>query len=169
MTTDVNLREFNYSMKHHLEPLAVAANITQASFCRLDQVLMTFGYLVMQYINMTDAKDQKGRDAILQSIEAHWARADQEIFIAAVILNPFFQSTPFAAHRCFTNAGIHSMIDRLWKQFYDGSEPPPELHQQTRDYLNRTGFFEDLDSQIKIATIAAEREVSVLFNLAFIN
>lgn len=39
-------------MKCHLDPLAVAANITQASFCRLDEVLLTFGYLVMQYQQM---------------------------------------------------------------------------------------------------------------------
>ena len=45
-------------MKRHLEPLAIAANITQASFCRLDEVLLTFGYLVMQYQKMqTDADD----------------------------------------------------------------------------------------------------------------
>jgi hypothetical protein len=151
-------------MKRHLEPLSVAANITQASFCRLDQVLLTFGYLVMQYLNMTDAEDQIGRDAILRSIEARWARSDQEIFIAAVVLNPFFQITPVAAHRCFTNACIHAMVDHLWRRFY-GSEPPQELHQQTKDYLSRTGLFQELESQMKIATIAAEREVSKLINL----
>jgi hypothetical protein len=29
-------------IKHHLAPLAIAANITQLAFCRLDEVLMTF-------------------------------------------------------------------------------------------------------------------------------
>ena len=34
-------------MKRHLEPLAVATNVIQSSHCRLDQVLLTFRYLVM--------------------------------------------------------------------------------------------------------------------------
>ena len=40
---------FVSSVKHLLEPLAVASKITQAAVCHLDQVLLTFGYLVMQY------------------------------------------------------------------------------------------------------------------------
>ena len=57
-------------MKRHLEPLAIAANITQASFCRLDEVLLTFGYLVMQYQKMqTDADDAAACASIIASIE----------------------------------------------------------------------------------------------------
>ena len=33
------------SVKRYLEPLAIAANITQANDCRLDQVLLTFGFV----------------------------------------------------------------------------------------------------------------------------
>jgi hypothetical protein len=80
-------------MKHHLEPLAIAANITQASFCHLYQVLMTFGHLIMQYRFITNPEDTVGYATIIKSIEAHWATADQDIFIVAVILNPFDQST----------------------------------------------------------------------------
>src|SRR5271170_974873 len=105
-------------MKRHLEPLAIATNITQASFCRLDQVLMTFGHLTMQYKSMTDVDDVVGCNAIIASLEARWATADQEIFIAAVVLNPFYQSTPFSALQFLTNAGIYSMLSRLWERFY---------------------------------------------------
>jgi len=35
----------------YLELLAIAANIVQGLFCRMDQVLLTFGFLVMQYQN----------------------------------------------------------------------------------------------------------------------
>ena len=84
-------------MKHHLEPLAIVTNVTQGSFCCLDQVLMAFGHLIMQYKSMVDPEDMVGCTAIIKSIEAQWATADQEIFIAAVVLNPFYQSTPFAA------------------------------------------------------------------------
>jgi hypothetical protein len=63
-------------MKRHLEPLAIATNVTQASFCRLDQVLLTFGHLVMQYKSLTDPEDTVGCAAIIESIEARWAIAD---------------------------------------------------------------------------------------------
>ena len=145
-------------MKRHLEPLAVATNITQASFCRLDQVLMTFGHLVMQYQSMTDPKDVVGCTAIIESIEARWATADQEIFIAAVILNPFYQNTPFATLQFLTNAGIHSMLGRLWQRFFE-EEPPPEFHQQINGYLHGTNLFTDLRSACGIAKVAANREV----------
>jgi hypothetical protein len=145
-------------MKRHLEPLAIATNVTQASFCRLDQVLMTFGHLVMQYKSMTDPEDVVGCTAIIESIEARWATADQEIFIAAVVLNPFYQSTPFAALQFLTNAGIHSMLGCLWRRFFE-EEPPPELHQQINGYLHGTDLFSDLKFACGIAQVAANREV----------
>ena len=145
-----------------LRPLAIAANITQSSFCRIDDVLITFGYLTMHYSAMDDHEDQVGRDSILASIERRWAKTDQEIFIAAVILNPFYQSTPFACLSFLTNAGIHAMLERLWIRF-EGStshEPvPPEFHNQVSQYLARSGHFEGLQKQCEIAQLSAEREV----------
>jgi hypothetical protein len=52
-----------------LRPLAIAANVTQSSACRLDQVLLTFGFLVMQYTALTDIEDQIESKAIVRSIE----------------------------------------------------------------------------------------------------
>src|SRR5882762_7208212 len=64
---------------------------------------------------MTDPEDVVGCTAIIESIKAQWATADQEIFVAAIILNPFYQSTPFTALQFLTNAGIHSMLGCLWQ------------------------------------------------------
>jgi hypothetical protein len=146
------------SMKRHLEPLAIATNVTQASFCRLDQVLLTLGHLIMQYKSMTDPDDVVGCTAIIESIEARWATADQEILIAAVILNPFYKSTPFAALRFLTNAGIHSLLTRLWERFYR-TAPPLEFHEQMIGYLNGTALFADLGSACNIVQVVAQREV----------
>lgn len=146
-------------MKRHLEPLAIATNITQASFCRLDQVLMTFGHLVMQYQSMTDQEDMVGCMAIIESIEARWATADQEIFIAAVVLNPFYKSTPFSPLQFLTNAGIHSMLGRLWQRLFEEVVPPSEFHQQVNGYLHHTDLFCDLKSACGIAEVMAFREV----------
>jgi len=39
---------FHCRITQYLEPLAIAANITQASFFWMDEVLLTFGSLFMQ-------------------------------------------------------------------------------------------------------------------------
>lgn len=36
----------------HLAPLARAANVAQAAFCRLDQILLTFGSLSIYYTDI---------------------------------------------------------------------------------------------------------------------
>lgn len=150
-------------MKRHLEPLAIATNITQASFCRLDQVLLNFGHLVMQYKSMADPEDVAGCTAIIESIEARWATTDQEIFIAAVILNPFYKSSPFSPLQFMTNAGIQSMLSHLWQRFYQ-TEPPTELYKQITGYLHNTGIFSDLKSACDIAQVVASREVCAEFH-----
>jgi hypothetical protein len=81
----------------------------------------------MQYKAMKDPEDSVGCEAIIKGIEQRWAKADQEIFIAAVVLNPFYQTTPFSALPFLNNAGIHALFHRLWVQFY-GAEPPAEFH-----------------------------------------
>jgi len=75
----------------HLEPLTIAANITQASNTRLYHVLMTLANLYRIYSNLNPIKDSDVRDKILASLEKRWAAADQEPFIAAILLNPFLR------------------------------------------------------------------------------
>ncbi|KAF5385054.1 hypothetical protein D9615_001008 [Tricholomella constricta] len=144
-------------MTRHLRPLAIAANIVQAAFCRVDQVLLTFGFLTMQYRAMTDEDDASGVKAILESIEKRWAKADQEVFIAAVILNPIFQSAPFAPLSSFNNAGIHTLLEHLWIRVFR-SVPPVEFYQQLKDYLAKSGMFANLESQCQIENNIAQRE-----------
>ena len=136
-------------MKRHLEPLAVAANITQSSFCRIDQVLLTFGHLVMQYKAMTDPEDLARCNTIISSIERHWAKADQEIFIAAVILNLFFRTVPFATLSFLNNTGIHSLLLRFWHRFY-GQEPPNSFHEHINDFLKGSGLFDNLEIILQV-------------------
>ncbi|KAH9983358.1 hypothetical protein BJV74DRAFT_777263, partial [Russula compacta] len=50
---------------------------------------------------------------IINSIEQWWAKADQDIFITAVILNPFYQSTPFMPLGFLNNASICSLLSIL--------------------------------------------------------
>jgi hypothetical protein len=139
----------------------VAANVIQSFRCRLDQVLLTFGYLVMQYREMTDPDNRRGAQVIMNSIEKRWAAADQEIFIAAVILNPFYQNSPFSPLHFLNNAGIHALLNRLWRRFYN-EDPPAALSQQIAEYLQQTGLFANLDSSIRIHLNANSREVCLI-------
>jgi hypothetical protein len=64
--------------------------MTQSAHCRLNQVLLVFGLLYREYTDMifnTDAHTEP-LHAILDSIEKRWAKCDQDVFIAALILNP---------------------------------------------------------------------------------
>lgn len=153
-------------MKRHLEPLAVAANITQASFCRLDEVLLTFGYLVMQYrLMQADAGDAVACDSIITSIEKRWAVSDQEIFVAAVLLNPFYRNAPFALLPFLNNAGIRSLLVALWKRFYRGP-PPDSFYTEISDYLGEVGVFENLQNEVNAALVVADRQVCELVFIA---
>ncbi|KAI0073823.1 hypothetical protein K474DRAFT_1700112 [Panus rudis PR-1116 ss-1] len=82
-------------MKMHLEPLAIASNISQAAHVRLDQVLLLFGFLFLRYLRLTDPDDENVREAMLNGIEARWKKADQDVFIATLILNPYHKLRPF--------------------------------------------------------------------------
>lgn len=82
-------------IERHLEPLAVTANITQATHCQLDTVLLTFGFLVARYRVMDSPEDITGHTAISASFEKCWLAADRDIFIATVVANPLFRTTPF--------------------------------------------------------------------------
>src|ERR1700683_4825680 len=132
-------------MKRHLEPLAIAANITQASFCRLDTVLLTFGFLLMQYRQLTDEEDFDAAAAITESLERRWAVADQQIFIAAVIVNPFYQGRPFGQLFFLNNAGIHALLAHLWSHFYQ-TQPSPDFHTKLMEYLTCSGHYANLAS-----------------------
>lgn len=130
-------------MERHLEPLAIAANITQAAHCRLDTVLITFGFLDARYRAMTGPEDAIGCAAILASLEKHWLAADQNIFITTVIVNPLFQTTPFTPGPHFTNAHIQSLLGLLYSRFFQLSSPE-SFYTELLEYLMGAGQYSEL-------------------------
>ena len=157
-TTISDLINHWYRLKTHLEPLARAANLAQAAFCQLDQILLTFGSLCMHYDNLRnkDPADRPGCTAIIDSIEKCWAKADQDIFIAAVILNPFIKTVPFSSQtRLLTRANILSLMKRLYTRFFSISEQDNELQENLRQlflnlecYFDRTGICKGLSNYV---------------------
>jgi hypothetical protein len=127
--------------------LAIAANVTQSAFCRVDEVLLTFGALTLEYTDLRDSNDgdQTACDAILNSLEKRWSNTDQDVFIAAVILNPFFKHRPFNPIPHFQPATIYNSFLRLWVRFFPG-EPAPRvaLYENVVDYMTESGAFSTL-------------------------
>ncbi|KIJ42867.1 hypothetical protein M422DRAFT_48080 [Sphaerobolus stellatus SS14] len=90
----------------HLEPLAIAANLTQASNTRMDHILLTLANLYQIYF-FEESLDDEVRYSIIASLEKRWAKADQDIFILAVFFNPYIRAGFFnTAHHPCTIAGI---------------------------------------------------------------
>jgi hypothetical protein len=112
----------------------------------------------MQYRDEKMNEDPVGRDAIIKSIEARWAKSDQQVFVCAVLVNPFYRTTPFAPLPCFNHANIRVLLTRLYTRFY--GEPPEALFMtHAFNFFKGEGFFQHLDNQIKYEIEEAAREV----------
>lgn len=76
-------------------------------------------------------------------MEARWKRADQDVFIATLILNPFYKTFVFRRLDVFTNAGIYTLLRRLWSRFYK-EDPPRELYRNLQNYLDEVGSYKNM-------------------------
>ncbi|KAH7919875.1 hypothetical protein BV22DRAFT_1022220 [Leucogyrophana mollusca] len=136
------------------EPLTLMTNIAQAAHCRLNKVIIIFGYLLSLYLKMDKSMtfdDHLMIQAIIKSLERQWSKSNQDIFIAAIILNPIYKNAPFAQLSNFTNAGIYGLICKLWKCFYQ-QDPPTVLYSELRDYLNNTGESKNFPAWVAAVT-----------------
>ncbi|KIK79925.1 hypothetical protein PAXRUDRAFT_159978, partial [Paxillus rubicundulus Ve08.2h10] len=127
----------------HIESLALAENLTQTTHCRLDKVLVTFGFLISQYqslLTQSTSEDCRMIQAILNSLEKRWSKCNQEVFIVAAILNPIYKTLPFAQLGIFTNSSVYGILSQLWQRFYQ-ENPPPTLLSELYDYLNNKGVY----------------------------
>ncbi|KAG2353245.1 hypothetical protein BDR07DRAFT_1236696, partial [Suillus spraguei] len=85
-------------LKTHIEPLAIAVNVSQRSNTHCDQVLLLLGKLYCTYISLRitdnsfsfagDEDESHPATSIINSIEKRWERTDQDLFIIALFLNP---------------------------------------------------------------------------------
>ncbi|KAI0363606.1 hypothetical protein BV20DRAFT_1007124, partial [Pilatotrama ljubarskyi] len=129
-------------VKLHLEPLAVAANVTQSNSCRLDDVLITFGSLLQFFDSLNEPEETEIKEAVVRSLETRWSKADQDVFIAAVILNPFIRTRAFCTSpTLFSTAAIHALLERLWQRFYSSEPVPLTFYDTVSSYLHNTEEF----------------------------
>lgn len=134
----------------------MATNFTQATHCRLDDVLLVFGFLYKTYSEtLTDAIEHRVCTALLESIEKRWMKSDQDVFIAAVILNPVFTCEPFGSHDALTAGNILVLMHRLWKRFYR-EDAPPALGVELLQYLQRHGKYASINSLVEVEQVTAK-------------
>ena len=154
-------------IKHHLEPLAIAANVTQSAFCRLDEVLLTFGSLCMTYTQMmSNGGDVTSCEAIIGSIEKRWKKSDQAPFIAAIILNPLLKATPFQQHVTLTVANIHQLLRSLFIRFFP-SEEQPQMFNDIIEYLEVKGNFLPMEGIVNDAKKSRISDVGIYDHYMF--
>jgi hypothetical protein len=140
----------------HLQPLAIAANITQGSSTRLDHVLTTLGNLYRIYSNPD--LEAEVRDKVLASLEKRWAAADQDPFIAAVVLNPFLCGRCLSrANPMLTPIGLCNMLKRLHFRVFR-EEVDASFQSAFMDYCNeRKEFHPDFMALEEWTATAKER------------
>ena len=85
-------------MKQHLEPLAHASCIKQGTHTQLDEVLLSWGSLIVEYeaLILEDPMFAIQIQAIIDSIEKCWKNTDQEACILSVILHPLYKMASFS-------------------------------------------------------------------------
>lgn len=132
-----------------MEPIALMTNIHQAAHLKPEHIPISFGFLYYHYSKVGDESDLVARNAVLESAECHWAQIDQEVLIAAVIVDPLYKDKPFKNIPLTTRAGLMSLFSRLWTCFY-GSVPPLKLFTDLNNYLKSSPKFQPLNIYTQI-------------------
>jgi hypothetical protein len=126
-------------VKTHLEPFTIAALALQAPDAKLPVVPITLGNL---YRIFSDPSiEESVRCTVHDSLEKRWAKADQEVFIAALLLNPYIRGRCLAGGSSFlTPAGLYGIIKRVYERAMRATAEL-ELHQAFRDYMSHANEF----------------------------
>ena len=83
------------------------------------------------------------QENILASLEKRWAAANQDSFIAAVILNPFLRGKCFSrANAVLTPIGLCNMLKRLHLRIFR-CEVDSQFQSAFMDYYNSRAEFSD--------------------------
>ncbi|KIM61543.1 hypothetical protein SCLCIDRAFT_70236, partial [Scleroderma citrinum Foug A] len=143
-------------VKRHLEPLAIAANATQSNCARLDVVLVT---LVILYHKFCDSTlDPSICDAARKSLEKRWKKADQDIFLLAVILNPYLRVSCFSERSPYRNfSNVWRLCQKVFLRLY-ATEPNLEFRSTLQEYVSEIGGWSALDMGLDQYTEQAKRE-----------
>ncbi|KIJ11069.1 hypothetical protein PAXINDRAFT_85086 [Paxillus involutus ATCC 200175] len=80
--------------------------------------------------------DSKISTTVHASLEKHWAKADQDVFICAVVLNPFLHMSCFSSGVSeLTPLGLYSIIKHVFKCIFHHEGDLP-FHVAFFDYIS---------------------------------
>ncbi|KAG0705863.1 hypothetical protein DFH29DRAFT_799535, partial [Suillus ampliporus] len=130
--------------KNLLEPIALMMNIHQAAYSKSEHISISFGFLSYCYLRIGDDTDLVAQNVVLKSAEYCSGQVDQEVFIAAIAINPLYKDKPFSNISLMTYAGLMSLFSHLWKCFYGGMAPL-KLFTDLNNYLKSAPKFQPLD------------------------
>ncbi|KAI0075642.1 hypothetical protein K474DRAFT_1599424, partial [Panus rudis PR-1116 ss-1] len=148
-------------LKRHLEPFALCVTITQAATARLDTIILTFAIIYLTFDQMTLDEEQPARDAVCSSVNMRWLNSDQDVFIAAVILNPLYRGRPFRKESIHFNVGnIHLLMCRLYKRFFHRDPLGTSLWSEVQSYLTAKNNYTNIDIFVKMESDISVQEVS---------
>jgi hypothetical protein len=132
----------------------------QGSNTRLDHVLTTLGNLYRIYSE--ENIDTEVREKVLESLERRWAAADQEPFIAAVVLNPFLRGRCLSRARpALTPAGLCAMLKRLHLRVF-GKAVDSHFQAAFMDYYHEREEFSPESMVLDDWKDAAKNKVSLV-------
>ncbi|KAH9931247.1 ribonuclease H-like domain-containing protein, partial [Fomitopsis serialis] len=141
-----NLAEIEKSLR----PLAIATYATEANNARLDIVLLTLGHLYHIFSSL--------------DLEKRWKQADQEVFVLAVLFNPYLRRKAFNPDNAlFTEASLWGMVDRCFRRMFPSPEYAPpdyEMRRAFTDYLTGLGTFSDEAMSLELLKRMADAEKS---------
>lgn len=145
-------------VKTHLEPFTIATLVLQAPDAKLSAVPLTLGNL---YRIFSDPNvEPRVRSVVHDSLEKRWAKADQDVFIASLLMNPYIRGRSFASGSSFlTPAGLYAIVRRVYERVM---RVPAglELHQAFRDYMVNANEFSPEDMMLSDMKAMYEAAVS---------
>ena len=125
-------------MKEILEPLAIANNVAQARYTRLDHIGLTLGNLYRIY--NTHSLEAPIHNQVLSSLKKRWRAANQDVFILAMHLHPWIRGHCFA--KTLLRSTLYNMVDKVFHRVFE-EEPNLNLLREFTDYCDGVGLYSD--------------------------
>lgn len=93
-----------------IEPICYGTNINQKDSTRLDQILLT---LAGMYLHFSEHPEPEVSAAMKKRLEKRWKDCDQQIFILALVLNPFEGLARFGDLAGLNHIKLNGMVLRV--------------------------------------------------------
>ena len=97
---------------------------------------------------------------MLESLETRWAKIDQDVFLMAVVLNPYLRLSRFNhENRFLTEVSLWITFRRVYSRML-GEESNSELANNFTEYVHRLGEWYDGSVVLKDISTRAAKDVS---------